>query len=134
MPLEPRGAEMTSGAVDALRADRGALLEICAALTPDQWPAASGCEGWSVQDVVSHMSSLWWSVVDPSQLPDTGDAPTERAQDMIVEARRSWTPEQVIAEYTDVSVRALEIGADLETQDFQMDLGDFGTYPVSVLP
>jgi uncharacterized protein (TIGR03083 family) len=123
-----------SAALESLRADRDALLEICAGLTDEQWRAESGCAGWSVQDVVAHMGGLWWTVVDPTQLPDTGDAPTEQAQDIIVESRRSWTPEQVVTDYTDVSLRALEVAAELETQDFELDLGAFGKYHMSVLP
>lgn len=75
---------MTSAAVESLRADREALLEICAGLTDAQWKAESGCAGWTVHDVVAHMGGLWWTIVDPSQLPDTGDAPTEQAQEIIV--------------------------------------------------
>ncbi|MEY2421997.1 MAG: hypothetical protein QOI95_2064 [Acidimicrobiaceae bacterium] len=123
-----------SGAVDALRADREELLDLCAGLTDHEWNAPSGCEGWTVKDVVAHMGGLWWTVVDPSQLPDTGDAPTEEAQDIIVASRRSWTPEQVVDDYRDVSVRALDMAADLEQQDFELDLGAFGTYRISVLP
>lgn len=125
---------MTSAAVESLRADREALLEICAGLTDAQWKAESGCAGWTVHDVVAHMGGLWWTIVDPSQLPDTGDAPTEQAQEIIVESRRSWTPQQVVDDYTEVSVKALEAAVDLESQDFEMDLGSFGTYHISVLP
>ena len=125
---------MPSQAVESLRADRDVLLEICAGLTDAEWKAESGCAGWTVQDVVAHMGGVWWTVVDPSQLPDTGDAPTERAQDIIVESRRSWTPQQVVDDYTEVSAKALDMAADLETQDFELDLGAFGKYHISVLP
>ena len=125
---------MASAAVESLWADREALLHICAGLSEEQWRAESGCAGWSVQDVVAHMGALLWTVVDPSQLPDTGDAPTEEAQELIVASRRSWTHQQVVDDYTDVSVKALDLAATLETQDFEMDLGAFGKYHISVLP
>jgi uncharacterized protein (TIGR03083 family) len=128
------GRSDMSIAVDSLRADRDALLEICSGLTDADWQAESGCAGWTVQDVVAHMGALWWSVVDPGQLPDTGDAPTEQAQDIIVEARRSWSSQQVIDDYTEISVKALDLATELETQDFELDLGSFGKYHISVLP
>jgi uncharacterized protein (TIGR03083 family) len=125
---------MTNGAVESLRADRLALLEICDRLSDTDWKAESGCAGWSVQDVVAHMGALWWTVVDPTALPDTGDAPTEQAQDIIVASRRAWSHQRILDDYTDVSEKALAAAAGLEQQDFEMDLGAFGTYHISVLP
>ena len=125
---------MTSGAVDAIRADRAALIDICGELTEAEWKAESGCAGWSVQDVVAHLGALFWRAVDPSVLPDAGGVDTERAQDVYVESRRSWTAAQVLDDYAEVSLKALEIAAGLETQDFELDLGDLGTYPISVVP
>ncbi|WP_418287648.1 hypothetical protein [Mycobacterium avium] len=56
------------------------------------WAKDSGCSGWSVQDLVSHMACSFWLAVDPSALPDPGDLPAERAADIYVESRRSMTP------------------------------------------
>ncbi|HEV3264433.1 MAG TPA: maleylpyruvate isomerase family mycothiol-dependent enzyme [Acidimicrobiales bacterium] len=122
------------GAIEGLQADRQALLEICEGLTEADWKTESGCAGWSVQDLVAHMGALFWVVVDPSKLPETSDLPTERAQDVYVESRRSWSPEQVVADYETVSTEAIERLTGLEGQDFEVPLGDLGTYPASVLP
>src|ERR1035441_1314025 len=125
---------MARGAIEALRADREALLAIGARLSDDDWRAGSGCPGWSVQDVVAHMGTLFWAVVDPAALPDTTGLATEPAQDVCVEARRSWTAADVLADYESVSTEALERLAALERQDFELALGDLGTYPAFVLP
>jgi uncharacterized protein (TIGR03083 family) len=125
---------MTAGAIDSLRADRAALLDICADLTAHEWDASSGCAGWRVQDVVAHMGALFWLAVDPSVLPDTTGVPTEQAQDLCVEARRSWSSAQVLDDYAGVSAKAIDAMAALETQDFELALGDLGTYHASLLP
>jgi uncharacterized protein (TIGR03083 family) len=125
---------VTSGATDALRADRDALLEICVALSDADWKTESGCAGWSVQDVVAHMGGLYWLMVDGSKLPDTSGLPTERAQDAVVESRRSWSTSQVVEDYASVSLQALEATAGLEQQDFELALGDLGTYQARLLP
>lgn len=125
---------MTSGATDSLRADRDALLAICAGLDDANWKAESGCAGWTVQDVVAHMGALYWLVVDPSQLPDTSGVATEQAQDLLVSSRRSWSAERVLEDYTAVSLKALERTAGLEEQDFVLPLGDLGAYPASLVP
>ena len=121
-------------ATDGLEADRAALLQICAGLAEDDWRAPSGCAGWTVQDVVSHMAALYWLVVDRSKLPDVGDMPTERAQDAYVESRRSMTAEQVLADYELVSAEAIPRLASLGDQDFELPLGDLGTYQASTVP
>src|SRR4051812_17228473 len=37
--------------------ERAALADDLAALTPEQWDAPSMCEGWSIRDVVAHMTA-----------------------------------------------------------------------------
>lgn len=125
---------MTATAVDTLRADRAALLEIGARLTDAQWQAGSGCAGWSVKDVVSHLGALYWLATDPAALPDTSGMPTEQAQDAVVAARRPMSAADVLADYESVSRRGLDVLASLAGQQAEVALGDFGSYPASLLP
>jgi uncharacterized protein (TIGR03083 family) len=125
---------MTAGAIEALHADRAALLDVAGALAATDWRAPSGCAGWTVQDVVAHMGALFWLVVDPSTLPDTTGVPTEQAQDVCVAARRSWSADQVLDDYAVVSTKALDALVGLEAGDFELPLGDLGTYHASLLP
>lgn len=46
-----------SAALDALAAERMALARLLEQLTPEQWTAASRCDGWTVHDVVAHLAS-----------------------------------------------------------------------------
>jgi uncharacterized protein (TIGR03083 family) len=121
-------------AIDALQADREALLDICAKLGDAEWKADSGCPGWSVQDVVAHLGALFWMLVDPSTLPAAADRPTEQAQEVYVRARRDWSAQRVVEDYRTVSSDAIGQLAELQTQDFELPLGDLGTYPASLLP
>jgi uncharacterized protein (TIGR03083 family) len=126
---------MTSNAIEAVRADRAALIEICGGLTAADWKAESGCPGWSVQDVVAHIAVTFWQLQDPSQLPGIGTGlPIERANDAYVESRRSWDPAKVLADYEDVSIDALDHMGTLVTLDLQVPIEGLGTYPASVLP
>jgi len=122
-------------AIEAVRADRAALLEIGARLTDEDWRAPSGCAGWSVQDLVTHLANLFWLAVDAQQLPDTTGMPTERAQDVAVGARRGRSPAEVFEDYEKVSEKGLGLIAELAALDVEMPLGgDFGTYSSRVLP
>lgn len=123
-----------SDAIEAVRADRAALLEIGHGLTRAEWQAASGCPGWSVQDVVAHMANTFWAVVDLSRLPDITGQSFERGQETWVESRRGLSPEAVLADYEQVSTDALDRLAGLAGLDLQVPLGEAGTYPAAVLP
>jgi uncharacterized protein (TIGR03083 family) len=122
------------GTVDALAAERQALLELCKGFSEQDWAAPSGCEGWSTQDVLSHLGAVYWMVVDPAALPDTSSYGTEGAQEFLVQARRSKSTEEVVADYEAVSAKALEALVGLEGADFEIPLGDLGTYPANLLP
>ena len=121
-------------AIEAVSADRAALLEICDGLTDEQWQAPSGCAGWRVQDVVTHLANLCWLLVDPARLPDLGGLGTEQAQEAAVQARRGMSGDAALAEYAEVSKPALDKLAELAALDIEVPLGDLGTYPAAVLP
>lgn len=119
---------------EALRADRAQLLSICEGLDPAAWAAPSGCPGWSVQDLVAHMDALFWGVVDPTVLPDVSGLATEAAQEVYVASRRSLTAGEILADYTTVSEKAITALAGLAEADFEVPLGDLGTYQARILP
>jgi uncharacterized protein (TIGR03083 family) len=123
-----------SNALKAIEADRTTLLALCRDLDDSVWAKGSGCPGWTVQDLVSHMACSFWLAVDMSNLPDSAGLPAERAADLYVESRRSMTPKQVVADYESVSSKGLEVLAAIESQDVDVPLGDVGTYPASVVP
>jgi len=120
--------------IEAVRADREWLLDTCAGLTSGQWQAPSGCAGWRVQDLVSHLGALFWAVVDPGRLPDVTGAATEQAQETWVQARSGLTADAVLADYKEASETALDRLAEIAALDLEVPLGDLGTYPASALP
>jgi uncharacterized protein (TIGR03083 family) len=121
-------------AAEALSADRDVVLGICAGLDGAGWTAPSGCPGWTVQDVVSHLGALFWAAVDRGHLPDAGGRPTEQAGDFHVESRRHLSPAEIAADYESISARALDVLASWADLDMAVPLGDLGTYPLSTLP
>ena len=123
-----------SSALKAIEVERETILALCQEMEESVWTKDSGCPGWSVRDVVSHMACSFWLAVDPSNLPDPQGLPAERAADLYVESRRSLTHEQVVADYESVSLRGLEVLAAVQSQDVDIPLGDVGTYPASVVP
>lgn len=123
-----------SSPLEAIAKERGAVLELCSQMPDSMWAKDSGCPGWSVQDLLSHMACSFWLAVDASKLADPGGLPAERAADGYVAARRSMTPKEVVADYEWVSSKGLELLAAVEGQDVEIPLGNVGTYPASVVP
>jgi uncharacterized protein (TIGR03083 family) len=124
----------TADQIRGLRADRDALLQIVQELRPEQWEAPSGCAGWNTKDLVSHLGSLFWAVVDGSVNPDTSGLEVEEAASVQVEARRSLNPAEVLADYEEVSSRALEALAAVAALDIDIPFSDFESYPASAVP
>jgi uncharacterized protein (TIGR03083 family) len=120
--------------IEALEADRAQLLSICEGLDAAEWAAPSGCPGWSVKDLVAHLGALFWALADPAVLPDTSGVATEAAQEVFVESRRSLTAGEVLDDYATVSEKALAALAGLAGADFEVPLGDLGTYQAQILP
>jgi uncharacterized protein (TIGR03083 family) len=123
-----------SGALDGLRADREALLELAWSLEPDQWEAPSGCAGWSTKDVISHMAALFYSAVDASVLPATDGLGVEEAAALIVDSRRAMTPKEVFEDYEAVSAKAFDALAFIATLDVDIPFSAFESHPAATVP
>src|ERR1700722_17493742 len=96
-------------AVQALAADRQEVLRSGSGLDAAGWHSPSGCQGWSVKDLVAHMGSLFWTVVDLSVLPDTAGMSTEEAPEVWVASRRGMAGAQALEDYSTVSEQALSV-------------------------
>ena len=121
---------MTTAAVEALRADHAALSEMAATFTPEEWAAPSGCEGWSVQDLVAHMTELFRSTVDPSAMGERDERGTERTMDRWVDAVRHLPPEEVLAQYRSLGDQVLTMLQMIQGIEDPLDLGDLSTHPM----
>ena len=125
---------MTVEAVKALHADHEALIELAATFSTADWAAPSACDGWTVRDLVAHLTQLFRQVVDPAGLPPADPSgATERTQDRWVEAMRDRSPEEVLREYVELGGQALLALEGLQGNDTPIDLGDLGTHPLHLV-
>jgi uncharacterized protein (TIGR03083 family) len=128
--MEQGSTAMTTAAVDALRADHRYLTDIAATFTAEEWAAQSGCPGWSVQDLVAHMTQLFKLVTDPASLPELDPAGTEATQERYVAALRGSTPEEVLAAYWTLGEQAVAGLELVQGVEDPLDMGDLGTHPL----
>src|SRR3954469_3431978 len=105
---------MSQAAVDAFRVARGEALALGRSLTDDEWSKPSDCDGWRVQDVYAHLVMGLRQVVDPASVP-IGDGPDAEADmELGVDARKDWTPTDLLDDYETVSAQAIDIFASLQ--------------------
>jgi len=121
-------------AVEALAAEREEVLRIGSGLDAQDWEGPSGCDGWSVKDVVAHMGTLFWTTVDLSVLPDSSGIGTEQTAEVWVASRRGMSGPQVLDDYATVSEQALSVLEAMAGIDDELALGDLGTYPARTVP
>lgn len=93
------------------RTGREALAETCLSLadltgsfTAAEWSLPTGCPGWTVFDQVAHVSSLESAMAGVEQPAHEAPAAEHvrnsigRRMEDLVDARRGWSPERVVAE------------------------------------
>ncbi len=127
---------MTAAAIPALKAQVRHAQELFVTLTPREWASASGCAGWRVQDVVSHMAAVFQQIADPASI-DAGDSgKAEVAAEVPVQARRDWTFNEVMEAYDEWSEKGVAALASLQEPpmaETEVPLSDLGTHPLHLL-
>lgn len=128
---------MTQQAVDALVEEQALALSLVEGLSEEEWAAPSGCEGWSVQDLVCHLACGMQLIVDPGSMPTPDDAGgAEAAMDLAVVDRRDWSPDQVVGAYRQWSEQGRAALATLQDPGLAatpLPLGDLGTHPMHLV-
>ena len=120
----------------AFNAERAVLLSFCAALEPAEWRMNSLAAGWSIQDVVAHLATGCHAVFSLSAAKVLRTNPVERANDLMVDTRRTWSSADVLAEYRRWSrVFGAVVGTAGRSPlgGLQAPLADLGKFPVRLL-
>ena len=125
---------MSEAGLHAVRLAVDEVKSVITTLTDAEWAAPSGCDGWSVKDLVAHMSSNYKEICEPSPPPtEPVNLPAERLMDLLVEPRKSWTNAQVRDEYLtycDAAVSAIAALQEEPLASAPVPLADLGTYPM----
>ncbi len=128
---------MSREAVGSVARSIDEVKALISMLNDEEWARPSGCAGWSVKDLVAHMSSNYKEVVEPSPPPaEPIDLPAERAMDLLVEPRKEWSNEQVRDEYLaycDGALAVLTAIQDEPAASTVIPLADLGSYPMHQL-
>lgn len=106
-------------------------------LTPQEWRAASAAEGWTVHDVVAHMSSALHDLFGPQMVKVATSKDIEALNETPVEARRHWSDSEVAAEYRRWAPRVRRVMRVTQlpiVRRVPVPLAELGSFPAQVLP
>lgn len=110
--------EVREGGPHPILQQRARFAEVLRSLTDDEWRHPSRCEGWTVQDVITHLTSAnhFWAISiqsgaagQPTQFLAAFD-PVSSPQQMV--AQEQGTPVAATLEAFDVSCAALAAAVD----------------------
>lgn len=127
---------MSQAAIEALRVEQTRATVLFQSLTTAEWAAPSGCDGWRVQDVACHMASVFHLIADPTTIAGGAGVDAEADAEVPVQARRDWTPQQVMAEYdqwSDAGIAALEAMQAPGMADMVIPMANLGSHPMHIL-
>ncbi len=109
------------------------IESLCSSLSEAEWKTPTDCPGWSVQDQVAHLGGAESRILG-NPVPDHTPSETAHVKsegglsnEVLVDYRRSWTSQQVLDEFrelTDQRVAALRaLGDDDFAAETQTPLG-----------
>lgn len=129
---------MSKNAIVGLNAEVERAHDLFANLTAEEWAAPSGCVGWRVQDVAQHMAAVYQQIAAADTIEvDTSSAEgAEASAEIVVQARKDWTPAQVVAAYTEWAPKGVAALAALQEPpmaDTVVPLADLGSHPMHIL-
>jgi uncharacterized protein (TIGR03083 family) len=123
---------MTEAGLAAAEFCSAQVRDVVLRVRADQWELPSACPGWRAIDVMAHLGALAFEAVHPPTPDPTWPDDRERYHDMRVDQRRSWTHDEVLAEWRCYTPRQLEVLASAQSPQLANDIVDvtgLGTYP-----
>ncbi|MGQ0466666.1 MAG: maleylpyruvate isomerase family mycothiol-dependent enzyme [Sporichthyaceae bacterium] len=122
--------------VAAYKADRTDIVALLRDLSEDEWARPSRCEGWTVQDVVSHMGAAAHGTFGLLIVKLALGKDIEEANDADSAKRKTWAPAKVRKEYENWSKRLPPVQALLQKPPLRklpIKVAEVGTYPAYLL-
>ncbi|MGV9679277.1 DinB family protein [Nocardia sp. NPDC003482] len=128
---------MSSPHLLAMREERRAVLDFCRDLDAAQWAAASAATGWSIGDVVLHLTTAARALVTPALAAVMTSRDLERLNDQWVDEARSHSTKHLLDDYarwSERACRALRVATAPGPGLIRLPLGELGWYPLRLVP
>ena len=128
---------MSSPHLPALHDERLAVLDLCRDLSPADLGAPSAAAGWSVADVLIHMTTVLRAVLTPAAAAYLTTRDVERLNERFVDEKRSHTTRYLPGELEAWSRRgyaALTVLTVPGLSAIRVPAGELGWYPLQLVP
>ncbi|MBY8863036.1 maleylpyruvate isomerase N-terminal domain-containing protein [Nocardia sp. CA2R105] len=128
---------MSSAHLPALHDERRAVLDFCRDLSAADLGAPSAAAGWSVADVLIHMTTVLRAILTPTAAAYMTTRDVERLNERLVDEKRSHTTKQLPGEFETWSRRgiaALTVLTMPGLNAIRIPYGELGWYPLELAP
>ena len=113
-------------ATDILKYGHLTVVRTLEGFPESEWEIGGVCGMWSVKDIIAHLASYEWLLVDVfNTLLDGAPTPylvklinSEQFNDKEVAARQSNTLQETLAEYHEAQARTMELAAQIPAETF----------------
>ncbi|MFB9857194.1 maleylpyruvate isomerase family mycothiol-dependent enzyme [Paenarthrobacter aurescens] len=127
---------MTGTAVHALERLSEYVLALVERISPEDWNKPSACPGWSVHDVIIHLTATLREVAEPDTLPPGVSGDIEATNERQVEHFRIQPPAQTMENYRRLLPAALRELRQMQAparRDILIDFDNAGKYPAHLV-
>lgn len=118
---------MSQQLVDRMEQVWRSIDELCSSLDDAEWKTETDCPGWAVQDQVSHLAGNESGILgrpapdhEPSDVSHTKN-PIGESNEVQVDYRRSWSPQEVLDDFREVTGERLKQLRAMSDEDFQAE-------------
>lgn len=110
---------MTEQVLELIEQEWSSIDELCSELSPKEWSKPTDCPGWDVKDQLAHMCGIENFLLGEEKLgPPVDPAPAHvrnefgAVNEAMIEKRRELSPEEILAEFLEVTTARLKVLAD----------------------
>lgn len=110
---------------DLLIEEWNAIGALCESLTDAQWASNTDCPGWTVKDIVSHLSGIeGWLLGRAApehaiEMPEHVKNPIGERNEIEVDYRRPWPPQRVLEEFRVITAERAEALGQMGDEDLE---------------
>lgn len=118
--------------IRALRTQRQVVLDYCSSITADEWTRPSDAGGWTVKDVLGHLTATCAGLFRPSLVELIRTSDIEHTNEILLGPWRGQSPQQLLdgfARWSNAFITAARTTVAWPLRNIPIRVGNLGTYP-----